>query len=76
MFDFDRDSVLQTLGNSGRQLDNFNGFLHDIEELRHSYEKFRFRGGAEKPSFEEVYYGAKAFIKDILPKERIREPER
>ena len=76
VFNFDRDDVLQTLRNSGRQLDKVDGVLQGIEKLRHSYEKFRFRGGVAKPSFEDVYYGAKSFIKDILPREKKRDLER
>ena len=33
---FDRASVLDTLKNSGRELESFSGFLHRPEELRHS----------------------------------------
>ncbi|MGM9640400.1 MAG: nucleotidyl transferase AbiEii/AbiGii toxin family protein [Faecousia sp.] len=61
--------VMQTLRNSERALDNFRGFIHRTEELKHSYEKFRFAGGVNKPSFEEVYSGVKAYIKAVLPKE-------
>ncbi|MBQ7500658.1 MAG: nucleotidyl transferase AbiEii/AbiGii toxin family protein [Clostridia bacterium] len=74
--DFDRTAVLETLKNSGRQLESFNGFLHRSGELRHSYEKFRFAGGVNKPPFEEVYQTVKAYIKDVLPKNRSRDYER
>lgn len=67
VFEFNRDEVLQTLKNSGRQLDNFDGFLNRTDDLRHSYEKFRFNGGINKPSFDEVYQAVKAYIKDVLP---------
>lgn len=66
---FDRVTVLETLKNSGRELGNFNGFLHRSEELRHSYEKFRFAGGVSKPPFDEVYCMVKTYINDILPRE-------
>ena len=48
-------------------MDSFHGFLHRTEELRHSYEKFRFAGGVNKPSFDEVYRAVRWYIKDVLP---------
>lgn len=76
VFCFDKANVIQTLKNSGRSLSNFHGFLHRIDDLRYSYEKFRFEGGVNKPPFEEVYRTVKAYIKDILPKEKKRDMER
>lgn len=76
VFEFNTAEVIQTLKNSERTLDNFNGFLHRTAELKHSYEKFRFSGDVNKPAFEEVYLSVKAYIKDILPKERKRDYER
>ena len=73
VFTFDRAAVLQTLKNNGRKLEGFGGFLHRYEDLRHSYEKFRFTGDVSKPPFEEVYKAVKAFIKDVLPKEKNRD---
>ena len=70
VFAFDRAAVLQTLKNSGRTLDGFRGFLYRTEELRHSYEKFRFTGDVSKPPFDEVYRTVRAYIKDVLPKNR------
>lgn len=70
VFPFDRSAVLQTLKNSGRKLDGFHGFLHRQEDLRHSYDKFRFAGDVAKPPFDEVYLDVKLFIRDILPKDR------
>ena len=67
VFQFDKTDVLQTLKNSGRSLDTFQGFLHRPEDLQHSYEKFRFEGGVYKPPFEEVYLTVKNYIKDVLP---------
>ena len=67
VFPFNKVEVNQVLQNSGRSLANFHGFLNRTEELRHSYEKFRFEGGVYKPSFEEVYGTVKTYIKDILP---------
>ena len=73
---FDRTAVRETLKNSGRELESFKGFLHRSDELRHSYEKFRFAGDVSKPPFEEVYRTVKTYIKDVLPRERNRDYER
>lgn len=69
VFDFDKNAVIETLKNSGRTLGSFHGFLYKTEELRHSYEKFRFTGSVNKPSFDNVYRTVKSYIKDVLPKE-------
>lgn len=68
VFEFDTADIAQTLKNSGRTLDNFQGFLNRTDDLRHSYEKFRFTGDINKPSFEDIYHSVKAYIKDALPK--------
>ena len=73
---FDRTAVLKTLKNSGRELEGFSGFLRCPEDLRHSYEKFRFVGDMSKPPFKEVYRTVRTYIKDVLPKERNRDYER
>lgn len=67
VFNFDSASVLQTLKNSERTLDTFYDFLYRNDDLKHSYEKFRFSGDANKPPFEDVYKSVKEYIKDILP---------
>lgn len=69
VFEFNRIDVMRTLKNSERTLGDFQGFLRNVEDLRYSYEKFRFAGGVNKPAFEEVYHSVKAFLKDILPKQ-------
>ena len=66
---FDKNCILRVLENSGRSLENFHGFLHRIDELRHSYDKFRFNGDVEKPPFETVYFDVKSYIEDVLPEE-------
>lgn len=76
VFDFDREVIIQTLKDSGKDLDTFNGFLHRSEDLRHSYEKFRFAGGVNKPPFEEIYRAVKSYIKAVLPREKCRDFER
>ncbi|MFR7592359.1 MAG: nucleotidyl transferase AbiEii/AbiGii toxin family protein [Longibaculum sp.] len=67
-FEFNKAEVMQTLSNSNRKLEQFDGFLHRVNDLQHSYEKFRFAGGVNKPPFEEVYRTVKSFIKTLLPK--------
>lgn len=76
VFAFNKAEVLEALKNSGRSLDSFNGFLHRSDDLRHSYEKFRFSGSADKPPFDEIYVSVKTYVKDILPGEEDRVPER
>ena len=46
----------------------FNGFLNRTNDLKHSYEKFRFAGGVNKPPFDKVYHAVKTFLADIIPK--------
>ena len=69
VFTFDKTEVLETLRNGGRTLGTFEEFLCRPDDLRHSYEKFRFTGNVNKPSFDEVYYAVKEYIKDILPEQ-------
>ncbi len=49
---------------------DFNSFLNCLVELKHAYEKFRFAGDVNKPTFEDVYYTVKDYIKDELSQER------
>ena len=76
VFAFDRDTLTESLLRSERSLGSFDGFLHHRAELKHAYEKYRFSGEINKPSFEAVYTGVKKYIKDILPIERHRDLER
>lgn len=73
VFKFQRIEIVNALKDSGRTLGNFNGFLHRTDDLRHSYEKFRFAGGVNKPPFDEVYGEVKSYIRDMLPRERNRD---
>ena len=73
VFDFKRDEVMQTLRDSKRTLDTFHGFLYRTEDLRHSYEKFRFAGSVNKPPFDEIYCAVKSYIEAVLPKEKHRD---
>lgn len=63
----DKTDILNTLKNSDRKLGDFHAFLNRADELKHSYDKFRFEGRVTKPSFETVYGAVKTFIADILP---------
>lgn len=67
VFEFDKPSVLETIEQSGRSLGDFHAFLFRAIEMEHSYDKFRFAGGVDKPPFEDVYTAVKAYIKDVLP---------
>lgn len=67
VFEFDAEEVLRLLESSGRKLDDFNGFKYRIDDLRHSYEKFRFTGDVTKPSFEEIYNKVRLFIGVLIP---------
>lgn len=69
MFKFNPFEIEKVLRDSGRTLGNFDDFLHRADDLRHSYDKFRFAGGVNKPPFEEVYDGVKEYIKDMVPRE-------
>ena len=75
VFPFDRNSVLQTLANSERSLGSIDGFLNRQADIRHAYQKYRFTADADKPSFDELYFRVKTYIKDVLPKERDRDIE-
>lgn len=76
VFTFSKAEILQTLNDSGRTLDRFQGFLRKPEELRHAYEKFRLGGGVYKPPFDEVYHTVKSYIKDVLPRSKSRDIDR
>ena len=76
VFKFDYRAVKQTLRNSGRTLGDFDSFLHGTEDLKHSYEKFRFSGDVNKPPFETVYAKVKSYVKDVLPRAKNRDLER
>ena len=66
VFAFDKTRVLDVIAQNGRVLGNFEGFLSREDELRHSYEKFRFSGAVNKPAFGEVYSSVKEFLREIL----------
>ena len=58
---------MKSLATNGRILGNFDAFLNRQDELQHSYEKFRFAGDINKPSFDEVYNIVREYVKEILP---------
>lgn len=65
---FNREDILSVLKSNRKELGTFDGFLNRTKDLKHSYEKFRFVGGVNKPTFEEVYLAVKTFIVDVLPR--------
>lgn len=67
VFEFKIDDVISVMHKSNRQLGDYQAFLRREDELRHSYEKFRFAGGVNKPPFDEVYNTVVMYIKDLLP---------
>ena len=76
VFPFHSADIKQILKDNGRELGAFHGFLHRKSELEHAYDKFRLTGDVNKPPFDDVYTAVKAYIGDILPKERHRDLER
>jgi len=76
VFPFHSADIKQILKDNGRELEAFHGFLHRKTELEHAYDKFRLSGDVNKPPFDDVYTAVKAYIRDILPKERHRDLER
>lgn len=67
VFTFDGERVLESIRKSGKRLDSFHGFLQRSDDLKHAYEKFRFEGNVNRPSFNEVYETTKSFIQELLP---------
>lgn len=47
---FIKDEIFQVLENNKKELESFNGFLYRQNDLKHSYEKFRFTGDVSKRS--------------------------
>ena len=68
IFEFDVKEIIDTINESGRMMADFSGFLFRSDELKHSYEKFRFAGDIPKPAFDEIYSIVKEYVKDFLPK--------
>lgn len=65
VFSFNKDDILELIENSGRTLGDFKCFMDRADDLRHSYEKFRFSGGVDKPEFDLVYDKVKDYISGI-----------
>ena len=63
---FDYSKISEILNKNGRVLGTFDGFLHKQDDLKHSYDKFKFVGDVDKPSFEEVYTSVIEFINEAL----------
>ena len=68
VFHFEREEIIQVLENSERILGDFDGFINRKDELRHSYEKFRFSGNVNKPKFNEIYESVKQLVESYIPK--------
>ena len=66
VFEFDVQKIYSTLKCSERTMGDFQGFLQRKEDLLHSYEKFRFASGVNKPPFDAVYREVKIYLKDVL----------
>ena len=66
VFELDQNTLMQTINNSGKHLESFDGFLHRADDLRHAYEKFRFTGDATKPTFDEVYEAVRQYVKALF----------
>ena len=71
--DLDADKVMKTIEESGRELGDFNAFLHRKDELQHAYDKFRLGKDVYKPPFDEVYQSVHSFLKELLPREKEHE---
>lgn len=67
IMEFESDEILRIIKENGRNLGNFNGFLNRIDELSHTYDKFRFSGDINKPAFEVLYQAVKTYIRKLLP---------
>ena len=66
VLELDAKDVLKALDRSGRKLGDFEGFVNRIDDLKHSYEKFRFSGGVNKPLFDEVYQTVRGYISELI----------
>ncbi len=75
VFELDQSALMSTIINSGRQLGNFYGFLYRLDDLQHAYEKFRFTGEADKPSFNDVYGAVKQYVMALLPNDYMGETD-
>ena len=66
VLELDAKDVLKALDRSGRKFGDFEGFLNRIDDLKHSYEKFRFSGGVNKPLFDEVCQTVRGYISELI----------
>lgn len=65
-FQLDPIKVKNTIQKSGREIGPFSGLKNHKDMLSHAYEKFRFGGSVEKPTFDEVYEQVCAYLKDFI----------
>lgn len=66
VFEIDKERVLKIIEESGRTLDNFEGFLSRKDDLIHAYERFSLEGDVYKPPFDEVYDKVYEYIKPFI----------
>lgn len=67
-FRMDSQQIKKVLRQTNRPLQSFDEFRNNTAELEHAYNKFRFTGNVEKPSFHIVYAEVTEYISDFLPK--------
>lgn len=66
VFEIEKDDIIDAIEEMGRELGDFQGFLGRKEEIKYSFNKFRFSGDVEKPCFEEVYSAVSDFLQEFL----------
>lgn len=66
VFELNAIEIKNNLKQSGRVLGDFNGFINRKDELKHSYEKFRFSGGVSKPEFDVVYDKVYEYVNNLI----------
>ncbi len=66
VFELNAIEIMNNLEQSGRVLGDFNGFVNRKDELKHSYDKFRFSGGVSKPEFDVVYDKVYEYVNNLI----------
>lgn len=64
---YDYTEIVKIIEASGRQLGDFDGLLNRKDDLAHSYDKFKFEGGVDKPPFNDIYDAVRNYLKPFLP---------
>ena len=69
---FEPDKVRNCMIKSGRVLEDFSGFIDRKEDLRHAYDKYKFKNeDMTKPDFDTVYEAVKTFVSPFLPERKV-----